>query len=43
MARPVLEAEIVSRTGHSQRVDRADAVTRRILWCIAVNAAEDTR
>src|SRR5215216_798871 len=43
MPRPVLEAEIVSRTGHSQRVDRADAVTRRILWCIAVNAAEDTR
>jgi hypothetical protein len=39
----VLEGEIISRTGHSQRVDRADAITRRILWCIAVNAAEDTR
>jgi hypothetical protein len=25
MPRSVLEAEIVSRTGHSQRVDQADA------------------
>jgi hypothetical protein len=31
MPRPVLEAEIVSRTGHSQRVYQAAAATRRIL------------
>jgi hypothetical protein len=41
--RPVLEAEIVSHAGHSLPVDKADAVTRRILGYIAVNAAEDTR
>jgi hypothetical protein len=43
MPRPVLEAEIVSRRGHSLPVDQADPVTRRILGYIAVNAAEDTR
>jgi hypothetical protein len=43
MPRPVLEAEIVSRAGHSLPVDQADAATRRILGYIAVNAAEDTR
>jgi hypothetical protein len=43
MPRPVVEAEIVSRTGHSLPVDQADAVTRRISGYIAVNAAEDTR
>ncbi len=43
MPRPVLEAEIVSRAGHSLPVDQADAVTRRILGDVAVNAAEDTR
>jgi hypothetical protein len=43
MLRPVLEAEIVSRTGYSLPVDQAEAVTRRISGCVAVNAAEDTR
>jgi hypothetical protein len=43
MPRPVVEAEIVSRTGHSLPVDQADTVTRRISGYIAVNAAEDTR
>jgi hypothetical protein len=43
MLRPVLAAEIVSRTGYSLPVDQADAVTRRISGCVAVNAAEDTR
>jgi hypothetical protein len=43
MLRPVLEAEIVSRTGHSLPVDQADAATRRILGDIAGNVAEDTR
>jgi hypothetical protein len=43
MLRPVLEAEIVSRTGHSLPVDQAEAVTRQISGCVAVNAAEDTR
>jgi hypothetical protein len=43
MPRPVLEAEIVLRTGHSQLVDQADAVTHRVSGYIAVNAAEDTR
>jgi hypothetical protein len=43
MLRPVLEAEIVSRTGYSLPVDQADAVTGRISGCVAVNAAEDTR
>jgi hypothetical protein len=42
MPRLVLEAEIVSRRGHSRLVDQADAVTRRISGYIAVNAAEDT-
>jgi hypothetical protein len=39
----VLEAKMVSRIGHGQLVDQADAVTRRISGDIAVNAAEDTR
>jgi hypothetical protein len=43
MPRPVLEAEVVSRTGHSLPVDQADVVTRRILGDIAGNVAEDTR
>ena len=43
MLRPVLEAEIVSRTGYSLPVDQAEAVTRRISGCVAVAAAEDTR
>jgi hypothetical protein len=43
MSRPVLKAEIVSRTGYSLPVDHADAVTRRISGYIAVNAAEVTR
>jgi hypothetical protein len=43
MLRPVLEAEIASRTGYSLPVDQADAVTRRISGYIAVNAAEVTR
>ena len=43
MPRPVLKAEIVSRTGYSLPVDQADAVTRRISGHIAVNAAEITR
>jgi hypothetical protein len=43
MARPGLEAEIVSRTGHSLPVGQADAVTRRISGYIAVNVAEVTR
>jgi hypothetical protein len=43
MLRPVLEAEIASRTGYSLPVDQADAVTRRISGYIAVNAAEDMR
>jgi hypothetical protein len=43
MLRPVLEAEIVPRTGYSLPVDQADAVSRRISGCVAVNAAEDTR
>jgi hypothetical protein len=42
MLRPVLRAEIVSRTGHSLPVGQADAVTRRISGCLAVNAAEVT-
>jgi hypothetical protein len=40
---PVLEAEIVSRTGHSLPVGQADAVTRRVSGYLAVNVAEDTR
>jgi hypothetical protein len=43
MPRPVLEAEIVPRTGHSLPVGQPGAVTRRISGYIAVNAAEDTR
>ena len=43
MPRPVLEAEIVSRTGNSLPVDQADAVTHRISGYIAVNVAEVTR
>jgi hypothetical protein len=39
----MLEAEIVSRTGYGLPVDQAEAVTRRISGCVAVNAAEDTR
>jgi hypothetical protein len=41
--RPLLEAEIVSRTGYSLPVGQADAGTRRISGDIAVNATEDTR
>jgi hypothetical protein len=43
MLRPMLEAEIASRTGYSLPIDQADAVTRRISGCVAVNAAEGTR
>ena len=43
MPRPVVEAEIVSRTGYSLPVDQADAVTRRISGYLAVTVAEDTR
>jgi hypothetical protein len=36
MLRPVLEAEIVSRTGYSLPVDQADAVTRPHLRHVVV-------
>jgi hypothetical protein len=39
---PRLEAEIVSRTGHSLLVGQANAVTPRISEYIAVTVAEDT-
>ena len=43
MRRPVLAAEIVSRTGYNLPVGQADAGIRRISGYIAITVAEDTR